>query len=213
MPSLSREKGVYSWGWTVRVSGHRPLRPCAASDTLLRCRLSGVDETVERLRQERDLYRGLLKLGADTDVRAFMEEALRRIVLATGSHQGYLALFGGADLASDPPFAIAHDCSEQDVANVRNSLSGGILRTALEKGVTVSTASALDDPRFKERRSVAAHEIRAVTRSRRSRSRPSRSRPSRPKRSRKRPSRPRRVPRPTSSTTIPITRTPHESRE
>src|SRR5690606_16795379 len=83
-----------------------------------------------------DLYRGLLALGAAEDPRRLLDEALARMVEATGARQGYLALYGGADLASEPAFALAHGCTEDDVKELRLRLSRGIVRAALERGET-----------------------------------------------------------------------------
>src|SRR5687768_3357436 len=116
----------------------------------------------ERLRVERDLYRGLLELGAAEDPRPLLEEAVRRAVTATRARQGYLALYGGADLASEPRFWLAHDCTIDDVHELRTRISKGIVRQALERGQTVSTASAIEDPRFMALESVSIRGIRAV---------------------------------------------------
>ncbi|MGE0789293.1 MAG: sigma 54-interacting transcriptional regulator [Sandaracinaceae bacterium] len=124
----------------------------------------------ERLRAERDLYRRLLELDAasspgpdgQTDPRPLLEGALRLLMEATGARQGYLALYGGAPLESEPGFSLAHDCSEDDVAELRGRISKGIVRRALEEGQTVSTAAAIDDPRFMSLPSVTLRGIRAV---------------------------------------------------
>lgn len=121
-----------------------------------------MSEPVERLRVERDLYRGLLALGASDDPRPLLEDALRRVVEATGATQGYIALYGGADLAEEPPFALAHHCTADDVAELRSRLSRGIVRKALEQGETISTAAAIEDPRFASLESVSLRGIRAV---------------------------------------------------
>ena len=117
---------------------------------------------LERLRSERDLYRGLLALGASDDPGPLLEEALRRAVAATGARQGYLAIYAGADLSEEPRFALAHDCTADDVRELRTRLSRGIVREALEAGSTISTASAIDDPRFRGLESVTIRGIRAV---------------------------------------------------
>lgn len=121
-----------------------------------------MSDSERRLRTERDLYRDLLHLGAAGDPHPFLEEALRRVVEATGSHQGYLALYRHQDPAAQPDFWIAHDCSAEDVVQVRASLSRGIVREAVEQGQTISTACAVEDPRFREQESVSVQGIRAV---------------------------------------------------
>ena len=116
----------------------------------------------QRLRLERDIYRGLLQLGAASDLRPFLEQALLQVVEATGAHQGYLALYSGEDLTEQPAFWLAHHCDEQQLVGVRATLSSGIVRAAVEQGQTISTACAVEDPRFSDQDSVALHGIRAV---------------------------------------------------
>jgi len=120
-----------------------------------------MDDQVRRLELERDLYRGLLALGAD-DPRPFFEEALRRVVAATESQQGYLAIYPGGDFNLEPAFWLAHDCSDDEVAQVQARLSSGIIGKALEEGKTISTDSALEDPRFANQESVLLYGLEAV---------------------------------------------------
>ncbi len=108
-----------------------------------------------RLTAERDLYRGLFALAGAEDPRPLLEEALRRVVAAVGARQGYLAL--GEPGA--PRFLLAHACDPDEVDAV---LSRGIVREALARGETISTAVAHEDPRFASRRSVAAGRLAAV---------------------------------------------------
>ncbi len=118
------------------------------------------EESPELVRAERDLYRRLLDLGDHDDLGSFVDDALELITEATGAQQAFLALDpvapGGA------PFAIARGCTESDVAAIRRELSQGIVAEALRTGRTVSTASAVDDPRFSAMVSVQANRIRAV---------------------------------------------------
>ncbi len=116
-------------------------------------------QDAELLRAERDLYRRLLDLGAHDDLDAFLDEALTLVVEATSAQRGYLSIEaaqGGA------PITLALGCSEGDVDRIRRELSQGILAEALRTGRTVSTASALEDPRFRDLASVQAQRIQAV---------------------------------------------------
>ena len=120
-----------------------------------------MEDPARRLELERDLYRGLLALGAD-DPRPFFQEALRAVVTATESQQGYLAIYPNGDFNLEPAFWLAHDCSDAEVAQVRAQLSSGIIGEALVKGQTISTGCARDDPRFSDQASVMMHGLQAV---------------------------------------------------
>ena len=109
---------------------------------------------IDRVRLERDLYKGLLELGAKDDLRPLLEEALALVVELTRARKGLIELSGG--------FSIARALSDADVAAARRALSSGIIAEALATGRTVSTASALDDPRFKVHKSVQAGRMEGV---------------------------------------------------
>jgi Nif-specific regulatory protein len=113
----------------------------------------------ELIRAERDLYRRLLDLGAHEDVQAFLDEALALAAEATGAQRGYLAL---EPARGGRPTVTTLACSDGDVDRIRRELSQGIIAEALRTGRTISTASALDDPRFMGLASVQAHRIQAV---------------------------------------------------
>jgi Nif-specific regulatory protein len=115
-------------------------------------------DDLERARKERDLYLSLLELGAEDDVRALLERALALVVSATGAEQGYIELYG----ASGPRATIAKNLADDEVSRVKRALSTGIVEEALRSGQTVSTASALDDPKYQGFESVQAQRIRAV---------------------------------------------------
>lgn len=112
------------------------------------------------VRAERDLYRRLLDLGDHEDLSAFLDEALALVVEATGALRAYLSLDPARD--GQTTFTIARGFNDADLELVRRELSQGILAEALRTGRTVSTASALDDPRFRGMASVQANRILAV---------------------------------------------------
>jgi Nif-specific regulatory protein len=69
------------------------------------------------------------------------------------------------DVERDPEtegWWIQHGFSEGELAQVRASISQGIVLQALETGETIMTASALLDPRFRERTSVRVGRIESV---------------------------------------------------
>ena len=111
----------------------------------------------ERLRKERDLFSQLLELGACEDLRPLVEEALGIVVSATRAQRGYLEIQTEAARVS-----IARDMDEAEVVSARAEMSRGIVAAALAEGRTISTASAMEDPRFSGQPSVQAGRIRAV---------------------------------------------------
>jgi len=62
---------------------------------------------VIRCQRERDLYRRLLDLGAQRDLRAFLREALALVVDVTGTQQGYLELHDDQSAEHRPQWWIA----------------------------------------------------------------------------------------------------------
>ncbi|MDP2311677.1 MAG: sigma-54-dependent Fis family transcriptional regulator [Pseudomonadota bacterium] len=116
----------------------------------------------DRLTAERDLYRGLFALAGAEDPRPLLEAALARVVEAVGARQGYLAIGFEGDAAR---FVRAHDAARDEARaadEARAVLSRGIVREALARGETVSTAAAHADPRFAGRGSVVAGRLQAV---------------------------------------------------
>jgi len=116
-------------------------------------------DDVARLEWERDLYLGLLHLGQCDDVDGFVDEALGLITRAVGAHQGYLELGDGEDARR---WWKADGFDGEHLAEVRRTISTGIVALALESGQTIVTQSASHDPRFESRRSVRAAQIDAV---------------------------------------------------
>jgi Nif-specific regulatory protein len=115
----------------------------------------------DRLRLERDLFLRLLELGERDDLRPFLGDALRLIAEVTGAEKGYLELHA-AHPGDRPPFWIASGFDDAELTEVRRALSTGIIAEALASGRTVSTASAVEDPRFRAQASVQAQRLRAV---------------------------------------------------
>jgi Nif-specific regulatory protein len=117
---------------------------------------------LERLRGERDLYRRLLELGTRTDLPTFLREALGLVVDTTGALQGYLELHDEYDGAMAGRWSMAHGFTDEQLETVRAAISRGIIAEALATGQTITTPSALLDPRFSDRRSVQVAHIEGV---------------------------------------------------
>jgi DNA-binding NtrC family response regulator len=115
---------------------------------------------VGRLTRERDLYLRLLDLDRAEDLNAYVRDALSLLARTVEAEQGYLEIYGPGGGA--PLLSVAEGLSEPEIAGVRQRLSSGIIGDALRTGRTISTASAVEDPRYKALESVQAQRIRAV---------------------------------------------------
>jgi Nif-specific regulatory protein len=121
------------------------------------------EETVERLRQERDLYRTLLELGAHDSLEQLTETALGLVTSMSQARKGYLELFDDRSAHPAPlRWEVSSGCSDAEVAEIRDVVSYGIIAEAVATGQPVVTASAVLDQRFRDRRSVQQGQIEAV---------------------------------------------------
>jgi Nif-specific regulatory protein len=120
---------------------------------------AGSGDDYERLRQERDLYLGLLGLSDREQPGQFLDEALGLIVGVLGADQGYLEVFDPND---GPTWWRAAGCSVDQVELIRSIVSRGIIQEAVALGEAIVCPSAILDPRFSNRPSVQASRIEAV---------------------------------------------------
>jgi Nif-specific regulatory protein len=118
------------------------------------------DAELSRLRQERDLYAGLLDLNAETDRDAFLSRALALVVDAVGAKQGYLELFSSD--GNDASWYQATGFSGDEVERIRTLVSRGVIAHAVATGTVVRTPAAFLDPRFRDRESVQRSRLDAV---------------------------------------------------
>ncbi len=116
----------------------------------------------DQIRRERDLYRRLLALGAQTELRPLLEEALGLAVEVINARLGYLELLDDEGPEQKPRWSMAHGLSAEEIADVRAAVSHGIVTEALATGQTIITPSALLDARFEARESVQIGRIEAV---------------------------------------------------
>jgi Nif-specific regulatory protein len=120
-------------------------------------------EDPDRLRQERDLYRTLLDLGAHDSIERLTETALELVTSMSGARKGYLEIFDDRVANSEPlRWQVSLGCSDAEVEQIRDFVSHGIIAEAIASGEPVITASALLDQRFRDRRSVQQNNIEAV---------------------------------------------------
>jgi Nif-specific regulatory protein len=117
---------------------------------------------VDGVRRERDLYLRLLELGHENTVTPFLQEALSLLGEITCADEAYLELFENGDSSDGPRWWAARGLSSEKIQDVRTSISRGIIAEAVKSGQTVVTQSALLDPRFCGRDSVAGSGIEAV---------------------------------------------------
>jgi Nif-specific regulatory protein len=120
---------------------------------------SSTIDDYERLREERDLYLGLLGLSDRDHPEQFLDDALGLIVRVLGADQGYLEVFDPND---GPTWWRAAGCSNDQVELIQSIVSRGIIAEALAQGDAIVCPSAILDPRFKNRPSVQASKIEAV---------------------------------------------------
>lgn len=121
-------------------------------------------EDISRLRLERDLFLRLLELGSREDIEPLLSDALALITEVTGAKKGYIEIdaAAGHDQSQRPRFSMTQGFGAEELVHVRRSISTGIIAKALATTTTISTASALDDPRFQAQQSVQARKIQAV---------------------------------------------------
>jgi|SoiMethySBSTD1v2_1073268.scaffolds.fasta_scaffold02863_5 transcriptional regulator with GAF, ATPase, and Fis domain len=121
-----------------------------------------MDQVARRCARERDLYRGLLKLNARTELEPFLEDALRLVVEVVEAEQGYLELFPTGDTWTEQNWWTAAGCSDDELETIRALVSRGIIAETLGAGEVIITPSAMLDPRFRDRNSVRSANIHAV---------------------------------------------------
>ena len=122
----------------------------------------GDREELLRVRTERDLYLKLLDLGGEQDLAGFVEQALVLVVEITGAQRGYLELEDPGNGGGNARWCRSRGFESEEIEEVRGAISRGIIAEALASGHTVSTPSAMLDPRFSERGSVQRGRIEAV---------------------------------------------------
>ena len=117
---------------------------------------------VDQIRRERDLYRRLLDLGAQTEIRPLLAEALGLVVDILGARLGYLELLDDQGGERGARWSMAHGLTAAEIEDVRAAVSQGIVAEALATGQTIATPSAFLDTRFQARESVQIRRIEAV---------------------------------------------------
>jgi Nif-specific regulatory protein len=118
-------------------------------------------DDVQALRSEVHLYRELLSLGEEEEPRPLLKRALGLLVRAAGARLGYLEIRGSQD-RPDPDLWIGHADSTEKEASFRSTISTGVISEAVATRRTVVSASALEDKRFRDRRSVRQNGIEAI---------------------------------------------------
>ncbi len=117
---------------------------------------------LDQIRRERDLYRRLLALGAQTELRPLLAEALGLVVEVLGARLGYLELLDDQAGERGSRWSMTHGFTPDEVEDVRAVISQGIVAEALAGGKTITTPAAFLDTRFQARESVRIRRIEAV---------------------------------------------------
>ncbi len=123
--------------------------------------LSGETDAA-RFRRERDLYRRLLELADCDDLGPLLRDGLELIVETVGADQGYLELIDEGGDPAQPRWSISHRLTSAEVADLRTTISRGIIGETIASAQTLSTDSAFLDSRFKAFESVQRGRIEAV---------------------------------------------------
>ena len=117
---------------------------------------------LEQLRGERDLYKALLDLDRADRVDTFLQDVLALLVTIAGARVGYIELRDLHGDQKEPRWWSIRGSAAADVEKIRRTLSRGVIAEAIASGRTVATASAIDDPRFRDNASVQENRIEAV---------------------------------------------------
>jgi len=115
-----------------------------------------------RVEQERDLYLRLLHIGSQTELESFLDEALGLLVDLTGCQKALLRLYDEDAPAGDEVWDTARGCTPDELASIDATISSGIVAEAFATNETINTASAMLDPKYRDRQSVRAAQIEAV---------------------------------------------------
>src|SRR5262245_39453664 len=107
--------------------------------------LSQLRQDLHLSQREGELYRRLLGLSRQEDLKPLLEEALGLIVEITQAQRGYLALYSEDE--EEPRWWIAKGFSEKQAQSVQKKVSSGVIAAALATGETIINDAA-EDPRF-----------------------------------------------------------------
>src|SRR5262249_25271471 len=109
-----------------------------------------------------DLLYKLLELGEKDEIEPFLDEALSLVMDIAGARRGYLEIREEAQDGGARCFWQARECTNEDVEEMRQHFSTGIVAEALATGNIVRSGSAIGDPRYSRHESVKRNRIEAV---------------------------------------------------
>ena len=116
--------------------------------------------TLEKAIRQRDLYRQLLEVGLDDDLKQFLDRALTLFIEVTGARRGYIELRDPRSPADQASFVLARGLADDTLGP--GGFSRAVITEAQATGQTVVTASAQGDPRFAASMSVRMSRLEAV---------------------------------------------------
>lgn len=105
---------------------------------------------------------GLLSLADSQEIEALLENTLRLVTRRCAARYGYIEIEAEPTGAQERRVWRALDCTDGHVAGIQARISGTIVRASLAQGQPITSASAVDDPRFKQAGSVRQFDIGAV---------------------------------------------------
>jgi Nif-specific regulatory protein len=118
--------------------------------------------SLAELQQEHELFRRLLDLGACEAIETFLAEILALVAQISRARKAYLELYDDGADPTGPALTLAHGCEGEAAESFRAGVSHGVIAEAVATRATIVTASAIQDPRFRDLGSVRRHRIEAV---------------------------------------------------
>jgi DNA-binding NtrC family response regulator len=110
------------------------------------------------LERERDFYRRLLDLGLQDRIEPFLEQALLLLIQIADARRGAIRIWDGGDASQPPLYALERGFEPgEDMA-----FSHSVIHESFATGETILTASASEDPRFRDQGSVRGNRLEAV---------------------------------------------------
>jgi len=98
-------------------------------------------------------------INSSLGLKRVLDEVMDTMIVLMKAERGFLML---KDESGDFRVQIARDANHQDLTEDVFAISKSIVREVLEKGKTILTTNAREDPRFEQQASVAAYQLLSI---------------------------------------------------